>query len=107
MLLLRSFPDRSGFTSTPGQVPFQRPIHFSGTVVTDRMSSVILQMCGCLRNRLQSSRLRKKIEKIALTSEENEENIWHTLIYTKRSVSPKAYRQMAAQLPLIPNPLGH
>ncbi|HAY40440.1 MAG TPA: hypothetical protein DCY53_14600 [Desulfobacteraceae bacterium] len=52
-----------------------------------------------------SSRCRKEIEKIAMASQENEENIWHTLIYKKRSVSPKAYRQMAAQISSIPNPL--
>jgi len=52
-----------------------------------------------------SSRRLKKIEKMALTSQENEENIWHTLIYKKRSVSPKNYRHMAAQIPSIPNPL--
>jgi len=40
-----------------------------------------------------------------MASQENEENIWHTLIYKKRSVSPKAYRQMAAQISSIPNPL--
>jgi len=54
-----------------------------------------------------SSRRREKIEKIALASEENEENIWRTLIYKKRSVSPKAYRQRAARIPSIPNPLRH
>ena len=54
-----------------------------------------------------SSRRWKKIEKIALASEENEVNIWHTLINKKRSVSSKAYRQMAAQIPSIPNPLRH
>ncbi len=51
-----------------------------------------------------SSRRRKEIEKIAMASQENEENIWHTLIYKKRSVSPKAYRHMAAQIPSISNP---
>jgi anaerobic magnesium-protoporphyrin IX monomethyl ester cyclase len=54
---------------------------------------------------LASSGRRKKIEKIALAAQKNEEDIWHTLIYKKRSVSPKAYRQMAAQIPPIPNPL--
>lgn len=51
-----------------------------------------------------SSRRRKEIEKMAMASQENEENIWHTLIYKKRSVSPKAYRQMAAQIPSVSNP---
>jgi radical SAM superfamily enzyme YgiQ (UPF0313 family) len=52
-----------------------------------------------------SSGRRKKIEKLALASQKNEEHIWQTLIYEDRSVSPKAYRQMAAQIPPIPNPL--
>jgi anaerobic magnesium-protoporphyrin IX monomethyl ester cyclase len=54
---------------------------------------------------LASSGRLKKIEKIARSSQKNEEHIWHTLIYKKRSVSPSAYRQMAAQIPSVPNPL--
>jgi anaerobic magnesium-protoporphyrin IX monomethyl ester cyclase len=54
---------------------------------------------------LVSSGRREKIEKIALTSQKNEEHIWHTLIYKNRSASPEAYRRMAAQIPPIPNPL--
>jgi anaerobic magnesium-protoporphyrin IX monomethyl ester cyclase len=53
------------------------------------------------------SRRLGKIEKIARALEDNERNIWHTLIYKKRAVSPKAYHQIAAQLPSIPNPLRH
>ena len=47
----------------------------------------------------------KRIEKIARMAEENEENIWHTLIYEKRSVRPGDYRKLADQIPPIPNPL--
>jgi hypothetical protein len=54
-----------------------------------------------------SSKHWKKIKKIMAASEENEKNIWQTLIYKKRSVSPKAYRQMAAQIPSKPNPFRH
>jgi anaerobic magnesium-protoporphyrin IX monomethyl ester cyclase len=53
------------------------------------------------------SRRREKIEKVAVTSRENEENIWHTLIYKKRSVSHKVYEQIAAKIPSIPNPLRY
>jgi hypothetical protein len=53
------------------------------------------------------SRRAERIEKIALTCQENEENIWHTLIYENRSARPGDYRKLAARIPVIPNPLRH
>jgi anaerobic magnesium-protoporphyrin IX monomethyl ester cyclase len=57
------------------------------------------------RKRAAISRRLEKTEKIARVCQENEENIWHTLIYENRSVRPEDYRRLAAQIPKIPNPL--
>jgi anaerobic magnesium-protoporphyrin IX monomethyl ester cyclase len=74
--------------------------HRCGPDVFRKISNIRLP-----RKHPASSGRMKKIEDIARTSQKNEEQIWDTLIYKKRSVSPEAYRKIAAKIPLIPNPL--
>jgi len=51
-----------------------------------------------------STKRYREMERMARISEENEAEIWQTLIYKERSVSPESYHRLAQALPAVKNP---